>query len=223
VTDGSRRTPTALHHEASWHEAGHAVAAYLVGTPIDKIVVRTEQGALLEGRFAGSVYLAREEPKDVHEAEDRILVLLAGTACVRVAWSIGTLSDEFLGRVEPSKELTVDDLLVSRNGSTPAGAAAYVGLNDERDSPDDQDAQALAQEWTGDTLEAASMLGYLRARTINVVQGERFQSLASTIAAALLEHGELDGDLATHLLDRANAVFAPARTEGGNDGSNAET
>ena len=208
-----RRTHAQARYETAWHEAGHAVAAYLAEIPLKRIELMDESGNLVDGDKAGCVFLGGPESANVHEAEDTIVVDFAGEACVRIAWVLGNLAEDLFGRVATT-ELTVDDIMISRNGSTPAAAAAYYGADDDAGSPDELHAHELAVRWASG-LEAAWMLAYLRERTINLVQSDRFQHLASNIAAALLDQGALSGEFATQLLERADAVFVPTSTEGG--------
>jgi hypothetical protein len=207
-------------HHVAFHEAGHAVAGYLLGEGIEGIdIIRSgdELEAIVEAEGAGGcVRFAARVVESLADAQTAILGLLAGEAAVRISWAMQVLTDE---QVDPHRravrgdELPVEDLLAVPNGATPTQSAAYFGWLDDRGKSDMDEAEALARKFALSQFEAAAMMAWLQAWTSEWVQSERFQRLVGMLASVLLDRGSISGQLATELLDRADRVFA--LSEGG--------
>lgn len=200
------RTPQQIRTEAAWHEAAHAVAFYIHGHAFEKIEIFRPGETRQQGDLAGCVISTDRPITSVGAAHEAIVELLAGEAGLRMAWALDVLTDAQIGGEEvPTGDLTLEELLVSSNGSKPARAASF-GWYERSDHPDERNADEIARSFASDPFEAQAMLNYLKARTSNLVQSERFQKLMNTLADALLEHSELEGALATHLLERADTL-----------------
>jgi hypothetical protein len=192
------RSDGQLRQEVCWHEASHCVAAFILEMPIDRV-------ELNEG--GGCVELKTRSDRSIHDAEDRIVVYLAGEAGLRAAWVEGAFDAEAAGRTEPAPPLTVEDVLAAGPGAAPAVQAAYYGIRDTREDDDGQAAWSLASEWTESSMAAASLLGWCKSRTAELVATPRFQGLLGALADTLIERGPLLGIDVEHLLHRTNVVL----------------
>lgn len=98
-----------------------------------------------------------------------------------------------------------------------AGAAAeapYLGLAERPDALSCGDAEQVDRaigEMAHSPLEAALLAAWLRIRSREIVATPKFARLMQTLLPLLLEHGELDGAMATAALQRAELSF---ETEG---------
>lgn len=203
----------------SFHEAGHAVANYLLDRSIEEVMVksREEMEAMLarglgSDDFAGHV-LSTEEPIEcLSDAIDEILFCLAGEATVRAAWALQVIDDVSLGIEEPAPELERDEalevILKMPPGVTPVAAAVFNGYESGEAKGDIAAAEHLAAEWTHTSQEALALMRFATIRVSEWTQTERFQYLAGRLAAGLLEQNTMDGSLATHLLERADAIYS---------------
>lgn len=94
----------------------------------------------------------------------------------------------------------------------PAAEAPYLGFGEAREEliesctdvkQVDQAIGAMAHS----AIEAAALAAWLRIRTRELVATPKFARLMQGLLPLLLEHGELDGDVATAALQRAEAAF----------------
>lgn len=194
-----------------WHEAGHAVAGFLNGIPIERIEIMHADGTLVEPDTAGVVRFEGTHlgPK-IADIIALIEVHLAGTCAVMVAWAAGMFPDAALfdaSEEEDAHELTVDHILATHSASTLAEAAAYDGWREQDDQPDQINARKLAEGFCRSPEEASAMLVWARMRTMAFVQSPKFLYLCERLAGVLLELGTITGAHAEDLLDRWNVLY----------------
>lgn len=97
----------------------------------------------------------------------------------------------------------------------PAAEAPYLGLAEERDrllmpGGDIEQVDRAIGEIAHSEIEAAALAAWLRIHTRELVATPKFSRLMQALIPLLLEHGELDGDVATAALQRAEAAFESA-------------
>jgi hypothetical protein len=204
---------------AAWHEAGHAVAAYLLGLRIERIWIASpaELEAIEPAGASGHVELEQRPIVDLGDALNHMLVYLAGEAAVRGAWALGLLDEIEFGFTEPAPEPEtlaeqVDELLARRGGSPTAATASYGYLSPAAES-DLAAVREISAEWAFSSLEAASMQNLAEHRVAEWVGQPRFQALLGTLGPALLK-GSMSGELADHLLGRADEIHGAEAREG---------
>ncbi len=123
----SRRALEGQTFRTCWHEAGHAVAGWLLGRTIERIEILTHRKRQ-PGCVAGRVHYGEGEVTNRHEAEDEICISFAGEAALRTAWALEVFDEINLGLPEgPARAMTVDEMAVVPNGSSPASALAQYG------------------------------------------------------------------------------------------------
>jgi hypothetical protein len=198
-----------------WHEAGHAVAGFLLNVPILEIVVLGPD-ELAEHHAKGSeehwgFVLFGDYPEDtLGRAIDSMIISLAGEASVRVSWALGVL--EAIRTEAPPDPVTLEEITEAVNtvpeGATPASSAAYFGYRDGKAAAIDlRDAEEVADRWTWGGPDRAALVAYAQASAAEWVQTPRFQSLLGRLSASLLERGSMPGSFAEDLLRRANRIF----------------
>jgi hypothetical protein len=197
------RTPAQIRLEGATHEAGHAVAMFLLGQEIDHLELMRPFELRSDG-LAGCVQSMPHEVTTIGDAIDELVVYLAGEAAFRVAWANGVLGNAEIGGIEA--EAPVALLLAMPNGSSMADRAAHQGWYERDDHPDERNAAALAAHFTTGALETDLLLKFARARTSAMVGTERFQALCADLARVLLKRSPLPGADAVAVLGRADRV-----------------
>jgi len=145
----------------SYHEAGHAVAGFLLGCPVTRAVLSSaKEGHCELPPMARTPFAILQ----------RMQVVLAGEIGVVAFW--GLQSGEGEG--------TDDHAL----------------------------AQAYASDLASTPEEADQLVDWATTLTWTLVRSHKFERLAGALASALLEHGELSGDLVAELLERTARIYA---------------
>lgn len=208
------RSPQQVRAETCFHEAGHIVAAHLLGRGIEHASVWSEH------RLAGLPKVIEEGDPDgigqvvyspaavttIGEAVDDITCSLAGDVGARLAWTAGLVTDEQFGYGEvPDSELSPDEIPIVR--STPAAKAGALAIWFMPGRGDLAHAQEVAAEFTGSQQEAALLVAFCTARAGGLIQSERGQRILSVVALALEAHGQMDRELVAQFLDRASVLI----------------
>lgn len=208
------RSTKQIRTEACYHEAGHAVVAYLGGFEIASVLVLSEEEIdatfvlareeEVDAEAIGRVELTDQVPSDLDQAIGSIMVAYAGQAAAHVAFAVGMVSDvELGGTVRPDSELDVEQIVSARNGDSPTARAVAHASYLMPSEGDDAWAREVAEEWTGDALEAQALLGFCWRRLANTAETSMFQRSVHWLADLLLEQGRLTGEFVTErVLDR---------------------
>jgi hypothetical protein len=177
-------TPSTKDRAAAWHEAGHAVAAIVLGMAFRWVSIQEEEGSLgrvyhgeLTNKQVERLELAAYETgRDarIHRfIESRIIVTLAGSETAALFMG-STAEDEGAGVGNPLTQADADQLNVPKPGVIRVGEPLRPGERLLLPGGDARQALWLATQICDSEEETSAYLEWLRQRTLNLIREKTF-------------------------------------------------
>ncbi len=192
------------------HEAGHIVAAYLLGRDVasgDGATVTpslvfygqadTGHGVTSDDLVSAYLHAADGEPVPAElraRIEADVIVYLAGPVATAVAVDLGLLADPPPLPRPVVAQQERDQVLVTRHADA---------TGETRTPSDFQGARTILEAASATMREADTWHAFLHARTENLVRTRRFQRASAALAAQLETRGTIDGAGCVELLQAA--------------------
>jgi len=197
VVDRAIGAATAVEPRTAFHEAGHAVAVFLLGGEVAYVTAVADL-ARWGGQCSwigdcgafGEATIAFAGPMAEQHAQRTRSLATERTRDIASAGPSATAADDLDGIFGVEGALDRARQRHDRVGTTSDHDVAF---------------DALA-EVSGSLEEITAALEFAKVRTRTLVQSPRFQVLVNRLAHVLLERGHLDGEAAMNELRRADEV-----------------